>query len=89
MLLITMLSYTSVSDISRDYQLDPSSLCCEWVAFSKQNDDCNLDSENIERFIFSVHSKSKSHKTPSSRHGVSRTRGIGQRMSTKDDIGNM
>ena len=76
-----------MGDISREYSLDPSNLCNEWVAFSTQNNDCNLDSENLERFEASLRTKSR--KTPLSRRTVSKTREGGQKMFTKDDLGSM
>ena len=81
----------SVQEIGRQYDLDANKLCNEWVAYSAQNDDCELVEENIEKWESTLHVKSR--QTPTtSRTAVSKTRrrgGDGATMYTQDDLGDM
>lgn len=85
------LSPLSVQEIGRQYHLDANQLCNEWVAYSAQNDDCELVEENIEKWESTLHVKSR--QTPTtSRRAVSKTRqrgGDGGAMYTQDDLGDM
>ena len=85
------LSPLSVQEIGRQYDLDANKLCNEWVAYSAQNDDCELVEENIEKWESTLHVKSR--QTPTtSRRAVSKTRrrgGDGGTMCTQDDLADM
>ena len=37
-------------EIGLKYGLGAGELCNEWVAFSKQHDDCDMNAESVERW---------------------------------------
>ena len=80
-----------MQEVGHDHHLDAAELCNEWVAYSAQNDDCDLNTENIDKFENLLHVKSR--QTPTSRRAVSRTkagtRGDGVRIYTKEDLGEL
>ena len=40
----------AVREIGLKYGLGAGELCNEWVAFSKQHDDCDMNAESVERW---------------------------------------
>ena len=82
-------SLPSVQEIGHQYHLDANQLCDEWVAYSAQNNDCELAEENIEKWENTLHVKSR--QTPTSRKAVSKIRGRGDAgtMYTQDDLDDM
>ena len=79
----------AVQEVGHQYQLDAAELCDEWVAYSKKNNDCDLNSENVDKFENVLHARNR--QTPTSRKAVSRTKGRarddGMIMFTQDDLG--
>ena len=39
-----------MKEIGLQYALDAGELCNEWVAFSKQHNDCDMDTESLDRW---------------------------------------
>ena len=58
-------------EIGIKYQFDAAELFNHWMAFSAKNGDCDMDTENMDRWEGSLSSCSK--KTPLSRRTVSKT----------------
>ena len=41
---------SAVREIGLQHALDAGELCNEWVAFSKQHNDCDMDTESLDRW---------------------------------------
>jgi len=78
-----------VREIALKYGLGAAELCNEWVAFSKQHDDCDMNAESVERWENQLYTNNR--KTPSSKKTVSRTgyKPPGPAMYMADDLNGM
>ena len=86
---LEIISCSTVQDIGHQYHFKANELCEEWVAYTAQNNDCELVEENIEKWENMLHVKSR--QTPTSRRAVSKTRGRGDGtiMLSQEDLGDL